>query len=145
MRLADDVWNTVRHALPISCVDLVVSDGARVLMVERRVFPRGWWFPGGRVLLGEPRVEAARRKLREECGLGAESLVELGTHDVIFAGEVPSEGVPHAITTLFLARPLPGPVLLDAQSERYQWRTPAAWLDELRHPFLRLGIELAAR
>ena len=146
MRLADDIWQTVRHALPIPCVDLVViGEAARVLMVERCIFPLGWWFPGGRVLLREARVEAARRKLREECGLHAVALEEWGTHDLVFDGEVPPEGAPHAITTMFRVRTETGPVVLDDQSARYDWRTPAEWLREITHPFLRGGLERAAR
>jgi ADP-ribose pyrophosphatase YjhB (NUDIX family) len=145
MRLPSDVWQTVRHALPIPCVDLVVSDEQRrVLMVERRVFPRGWWFPGGRVLVRERRSDAARRKLLEECGLTAETLEEWGTHDLIFDGEVPAEGAPHAITTLFHLRARPGAVVLDEQSAAFDWRTPESWLGEVQEPLLRHGLIRAA-
>jgi ADP-ribose pyrophosphatase YjhB (NUDIX family) len=145
MRLPDDVWRTVRHALPIPCVDLVVTDDEqRVLMVDRRIFPRGWWFPGGRVLVREARADAARRKLQEECGLVADSLEDWGTHDLIFDGDIPVEGAPHAITTMFHVRARPGAVVLDDQSAAFAWRTPDAWLADLTHPLLRHGLIRAA-
>jgi ADP-ribose pyrophosphatase YjhB (NUDIX family) len=147
MHLPSDVWRVVRHALPVPCVDLVVSDGGgRVLMVERKIFPTGWWFPGGRVYLRERREDAARRKLAEECGLQALALEDWGTHDLIFDGDVPEEGASHAITTLFGVRVAAGAtVALDAQSAAFDWRAPARWLDEIRHPLLRTGLQRAAR
>jgi ADP-ribose pyrophosphatase YjhB (NUDIX family) len=146
MHLPSDVWRVVRHALPIPCVDLVVSDGSgRVLLVERKIFPTGWWFPGGRVYVRETRSDAARRKLAEECGLEPLALDDWGTHDLIFDGEVPEEGAPHAITTLFHVRVAATVVTLDEQSAAFDWRPPARWLDEIRHPLLRAGLERAAR
>ncbi|MDB4964864.1 MAG: hypothetical protein JWN44_553 [Myxococcales bacterium] len=145
MRLPSDVWQTVRHAMPVPCVDLVVQGAdKRVLMVERKIFPRGWWFPGGRVLVRELRADAARRKLAEECGLEAETLEDWGTHDLIFDGEIPVEGAPHAITTLFHVRARAGAVTLDDQSAAFEWRAADAWLTELQHPLLRHGLIRAA-
>jgi ADP-ribose pyrophosphatase YjhB (NUDIX family) len=74
--------------MPIVCVDLMVIDTeGRLLLLRRRDEPvKGhWWFPGGRVHLGEARVESALRKLNEECGLCPDSCTaaELITADVI--------------------------------------------------------------
>ena len=146
MHLPPELWTTVRHAMPIPCVDLLVEDeDRRVLLIERRTFPVGWWFPGGRVLFGESRIDAVQRKLRQECGLEAVEIDEWWTYDLIFRGEVPADATPHAITTVFRVDVLSGPVRLDEHSSRFAWRTAAEWLTEVEHPMLRQGLHQAAR
>lgn len=133
-----ETWETVRRALPIACVDLLVRDDAgRVLLVKRRNDPaRGeWWFPGGRVLHGELRPAAAARKLREECRLELRELLEQGTHDLLL--ELDDGAVSHGVTTVYVARPLGDQVQLDDQSAAYAWQTPAEWLAGALHPFVR--------
>lgn len=53
-------------------VGTVVLDGDRVLLVKRGRPPAlgKWSVPGGLVDLGETTAEAARREVREECGIG---------------------------------------------------------------------------
>jgi colanic acid biosynthesis protein WcaH len=142
-RVPDELYAQVLASVPIACVDLVVRDAqGRVLLVRRTNEPaRGaWWFPGGRVLRGEQRVDAVGRKLAEECGLTASHVEEVGTHDMLFRaadGRVES----HAITTLFRVEARPGPVRLDAQSAAFEWRRPADWLREPGlHAFVRTGL-----
>jgi colanic acid biosynthesis protein WcaH len=133
MRIPDELYAQIQRSLPIACVDLLVTDAAgRVLMLRRRNPPaRGeWWFPGGRVLFGERRHEAALRKLREECGLDALSLRELVTCDVFVEGT-------HAVTTVFHVSVAATAVRLDDQSVAHEWRVPAGWLAEVSHEFLR--------
>lgn len=59
---------------PIVVVGVVVKRGHEVLLVRRLNEPsRGRWsLPGGMVELGETVREAARREVREECGLQVE-------------------------------------------------------------------------
>jgi ADP-ribose pyrophosphatase YjhB (NUDIX family) len=53
-------------------VGAVVLDGDRVLLVKRGGQPAEgkWSIPGGLVDLGETTEDAARREVREECGIG---------------------------------------------------------------------------
>ncbi len=104
MKLPDDLYREIVLNMPICCVDIGPLDTAgRVLLLRRREEPaRGaWWFPGGRVLRGETRLQAARRKLAEECGfspLDAEAhpmtprLTELGGFDVLFPATAEQPG-----------------------------------------------------
>lgn len=46
----------------------LVVDGERVLLVRHR-YGTAWHLPGGAVERGESLAEAARREVREECGL----------------------------------------------------------------------------
>jgi 8-oxo-dGTP diphosphatase len=56
---------------PICGVGVVVWKGDSVLLIQRGQPPRlgDWSLPGGAVELGETLREAARREVREECGI----------------------------------------------------------------------------
>lgn len=58
-------------AFPIPSVGIVVVKDGKVLLVQRGHEPgRGrWTIPGGVIEAGETVHEAARREMREECGL----------------------------------------------------------------------------
>ena len=89
---------------------------------------------------GEPRDKALRRKLREECGLAADSVTEVGTYDVILP--VPGEeGQKHGITTLYRVRVhRHGRMLLDHQSAAAEWRPSREWRKEALRPFVRKNL-----
>ncbi len=56
---------------PICGVGVVVRKGDSVLLIQRGREPRlgEWTVPGGAVELGESLRDAARREIREECGI----------------------------------------------------------------------------
>ena len=58
-------------ARPICAVGVVVCKDNSVLLIQRGNPPRrgDWSLPGGAVELGETLREAARREVREECGI----------------------------------------------------------------------------
>ncbi len=143
--IPEESYQQLCRSMPLACVDLlVVDEGGRVLLLMRTNQPaRGqWWFPGGRVFHLETRLQAALRKLREECGICATRADELGTYDVIL--ENPEHGVPHhGITTLFVIRvDAAASVTLDAQSAAHEWRTLDRWRQEPLHEFVRMGLSL---
>lgn len=61
-------------ARPICGVGVVVRKGDTMLLIQRGRAPRlgEWGLPGGAVELGEALREAARREMREECGIEIE-------------------------------------------------------------------------
>jgi len=65
--------------LPICGVGVVVRKGNAVLLIQRGNPPRrgDWGLPGGVVELGETLRDAARREVREECG------IEIGLGDLL--------------------------------------------------------------
>jgi len=129
--------------MPIPCVDLLVTDIAgNILLVKRGNEPaKGqWWFPGGRVYYKETRMDAAMRKLKEECNLDAKEIRELGTFDVILENTVTNSSV-HGITTLFFMKvDREDAFRLDYQSIDAQWRTPDDWCKEKLDPFVKEGL-----
>jgi ADP-ribose pyrophosphatase YjhB (NUDIX family) len=140
--IPSEFYRRILAVMPIVCVDLMVVDiEGRLLLLLRRDKPAQglWWFPGGRVHLGETRAESALRKLNEECGLVADqcTITELITADVILSDD--QEGLRHAVSTVFRIE-LSGtasPLRLDEHTAAAEWRFPAAWLCENLHPFVR--------
>ena len=139
MWISEELYSRILQVMPIPCVDLlVVGDADKVLLLLRKNEPAAdqWWFPGGRVLLGEERREAAIRKLKEECSLVSTQFQEIGTFDILF-NDGPKPCI-HSITTLFKLKVGPEPnIRLDHQSYEACWLTPREWLGRELHPFVR--------
>lgn len=139
MHIPENIYKQIVRLMPISCVDLLVQDeDGRILLIKRANEPaKGqWWFPGGRIHFLETREQAAKRKLKEECGLEALQVQEMGTYDVIL--DMPDDtNQSHGITTLFNITVMKqGDVVLDAQSLAYEWRTREKWFSTPLHPFI---------
>ncbi|HBZ82649.1 MULTISPECIES: NUDIX domain-containing protein [Brevibacillus] len=58
----------VRKPLTLG-VRLIVDDEQKGVLLIRHTYVSGWYLPGGGVEKGETFWNAARRELREECGL----------------------------------------------------------------------------
>jgi colanic acid biosynthesis protein WcaH len=132
MIIDEPLYRQILRVMPIPSVDLIVEDeNQRVLLAKRANEPaRGmWWFPGGRVHFLETRLLAAERKLKEECGLLPEKIIELGTFDVIVEKSDDPDAKFHGITTLFHVK-VSGRTnyTLDAQNSEADWRLPDEWL-----------------
>jgi 8-oxo-dGTP pyrophosphatase MutT (NUDIX family) len=67
------VWRP--HKDGVKC--LLTTDD-RVLLVRHTYGRRSWDLPGGAVKRGEPPIEAARREMEEELGLGSAPWFEMG-------------------------------------------------------------------
>ena len=72
--LPSAIYTEVVKSMPILCVDVALqaADGS-ILLVKRHAEPvKGvYWWPGGRMLMGETFAEAAIRKVKKEIGLNA--------------------------------------------------------------------------
>src|SRR5262245_19410251 len=89
--IPSDFYRRILAVMPIVCVDLMVIDvDGRLLLLQRRREPaKGhWWFPGGRVHLGETRAESASRKLNGVPQFPEPDLVGTGGRE-IFVHVVP--------------------------------------------------------
>jgi ADP-ribose pyrophosphatase YjhB (NUDIX family) len=84
-----------------------------------------WWVPGGRVLFGEKREDAAKRKLLEECNLKANDFKKIGNFEFFF--DIADKKY-HNIATLFEVTVDSSEVALDEQSSDYKWLKPEEWL-----------------
>jgi 8-oxo-dGTP diphosphatase len=138
MFVAEELYSQILQVMPIPCVDLLISDNAgNVLLLLRKNEPAAdqWWFPGGRVWFGEKREDAAKRKLKEECGLVATTFQEIGTFDLFF--NIGQDVRVHSITTLFRAHiARDNEIQIDHQSLKARWLSPHEWLKNKLHPFI---------
>jgi ADP-ribose pyrophosphatase YjhB (NUDIX family) len=140
MIIAKSLYQKIKSSVPISTVDLVVMDrDRRILLLKRNNLPAQgeWWFPGGRVHYHELRTEAARRKLKEECGIKISNIQEIGAFDIIFKDCRPSF---HVITTVFLITAKSTRLKLDSQSEVGEWKTYKEWEKTGIHSFVEQSI-----
>ena len=97
VKLDDEQYERAMLAFPVLCADVLPINRERkvVYLAPRNLRPkRGWWTLGGRVLRGEPFIEAARRKLKQEAGLEIEAarLMQIAFHRYVC---VDREQVPH--------------------------------------------------
>lgn len=130
---------------PRVCVDIIIKDsGGRVLLLKRKNEPAAgqWWFPGGRIHIGETRLDAAKRKLREECGVDAMDMNEIGSFDLFFdVGNVQC----HDVTIVFkMELPVGTPIVTDHQSTDYRWFGRDECCDMILHPYIVHNIEMTA-
>lgn len=148
MYIESDLYREIQRVIPIPCVDLIiVNSQGEVLLAKRTNEPAQgeWWFPGGRVHYLETRFDAAKRKLKEECGFEAGQLDELGTFDVVVE-RLDNGSKSHAITTAFVVRVFSETTItLDDQNSDAEWCMPGDWLNMWLNPFVRQVLEIFTR
>lgn len=127
--IPDHEYMLMLEKLPICCVDVVVMQKNKFLMVHRK---EGgiWWVPGGRVRKNESFWDTASRKVQQEVGLKVTVDKKLGSYEWIPSVDGKIEGRlysqlmsgMHAITTGFLCTVVGNPIVsLDYTSIGYEW------------------------
>ena len=107
--------------MPVLCVDLLIRNGRKVLLVKRNREPLMglWWVRGGRVLKGESAIDAAKRKAQSEVGLHIEPRF-VGIYEGKF--EMGHHGVPvHTVSLVYEAKAPRSRISLDGQSDAWMW------------------------
>lgn len=97
-----------------ACVAVVIRNGGKILMVERRD-GNGLGLPGGHIKQGEKAEDAARREVQEETGLNLEITGLLGT----LSGKRPGIWV-HAVDIIYEGRVIEGS-LRDSGEGHARW------------------------
>ena len=142
MFIEQSLYEEIIKIFPRTCVDIMVIDEqGRVLLMFRNNEPaRGqWWFPGGRIYFGETRLQAAQRKIKEECGLDVTELVEISTFDLFFSSD---QMTCHDVTILFKMKVFSySEIKTDNQSKEYGWFKPEACRDLKLHSYILTSIE----
>ena len=130
-------YERIIRIFPRVCVDILLVDtNGRVLLLKRSNQPAigKWWFPGGRVHIGETRLQAAHRKLKEECALPVGELTELGSFDLFFEIE---QTTYHDVTILFRMQVTSGTkIVTDAEASSFGWFYPGQCRDLALDPYV---------
>ena len=125
MILSDAEYKRIMEIMPVVCIDcLVQNEQGEFLLVKRNNEPlKGkYWVPGGRLLRNERLEDAVNRKMRQELGVSVEIVRNLGFYEEFFEKTAQNaEGGFHAISFLYLVRPLAGEITLDDQSAEWGW------------------------
>lgn len=104
MVIEDELYQQIVKSIPILCVDILVSIDKKFLLIKRNQNPlKGeWWVPGGRVLIGENCIDAAKRKLLEELNYHSDNLNIYGVYEDCF--EESSFGIHkyHTVSIVYL-------------------------------------------
>lgn len=143
MWIEKEEYNKIKKSFPIPCVDLIVMNpNNQILMLMRQNEPaKGqWWFPGGRVMFGESRKDAAIRKLKEECGIENNAPQEWKTFD-IFLEDKEENYMSHGISSFFIFHVDSKSIMLDNQSSQYEWNGKLEWLNKLNNTFIKNIID----
>ena len=109
------VYDYPRPSVTVDVAIVTLHKRPRVLLIRRKhdPFAGTWALPGGFIDMNETLEDSARRELREETGVEAAELIQLGTY-----GDPGRDPRGRTITVAYLARVKPRqlkPVAADAQ------------------------------
>lgn len=133
-------YKMILEEMPIVCIDsVIVNASGEYLLVKRNNQPlKGeYWLPGGRLMKNETLREAVKRKMNQELGIDVEIEKLLGFFETVFKKTtVDVVGGFHAVSFVFLLKPLQEKIVLDNQSSNWKWfKELPKKLIELLQPF----------
>ena len=136
--IPQETYDTIIESIPICCVDVVIVNNGKFLLVKRTDEPakNQWWLPGGRVIKGETLKRCAHRKALDEVGLNCYVGPIVHTDETIF-DTGPSNISIHSINVCFLLYPKNNcnDVKLDRHSTLYRWDNGET-LEFEAHPYV---------
>jgi colanic acid biosynthesis protein WcaH len=138
------VYKKIIELVPILCVDLIIRNNGKILLVKRKNKPLigKYWIPGGRVLKNELLIDAVKRKCKNECGLICKEAKEIGTYDYI-GKDAPFSGIKsgiHTLSVVFEIKKFTGEVNIDNNHLEYLWGKIEDCPKELKAILNRLNI-----
>jgi len=138
MFLEQKIYNQIKRQFPIVAVELlIINSDNNVLMLKRSNEPAkdSWWIPGGRILFGESKMDAAKRLLKDECGINLLDIKEFTTVDYLVNNSTENYSQ-HIMSSVYQIKVSGFNIKIDNQSSEYSWRTPSEWLKYVNHDFL---------
>jgi colanic acid biosynthesis protein WcaH len=126
--IPEELYIQIMENVPILCVDLIVKNKGKILLVKRKNKPlKGhYWLPGGRVNKNEKLASAAKRKCLEECGIKVGKVKELGTYEYIGKDAIFDKvktGI-HTTSVVFEIKSPRQEIKVDKNHEDYIWVKP---------------------
>ena len=129
-----ELYSQMHQLLPIACLDLVIIQSGKVLLVKRNKEPaKGqFWLPGGRIFRNETFDDAAKRIALGETGLQINNIKTLGADNIIFDTDPFGHGKgTHTITCVVKCIPATPDVHVDQNHDDFFWWDPRMHHEEL--------------
>jgi colanic acid biosynthesis protein WcaH len=118
-------YRSIVDKMPIVCIDaVIINNKNQYLLVRRNNEPlKGeYWVPGGRLLKNETLDEGAVRIVRQELGIDAHIVMQLGVYEDFFEkNPLNVESGLHTISIIYLMIANDEEVQLDGQSGDWGW------------------------
>jgi 8-oxo-dGTP pyrophosphatase MutT (NUDIX family) len=139
-------WHNPAAPLPNSLVpasNLLVTNAAGEILLQRRRDTGQWALPGGKQELGETPSQCAVRECEEETGVHAEVTGLLGVYsDPAHLVEYTSDGeVRQEYEVTFIGRPIGGQPTANAEASAVAWVSPADLPHYDIHPTMRRQLD----
>lgn len=141
--IPQEIYRIVHQFTVIACVDTVIVNDGRVLLLRRLKDPAkgDLWFPGGRLWKDEGFAAAARRLVKEETKLQVEMKTVLGVDNLILSGDPFGHGKgTHCVAVVVRCSITGGELTLDANHSGHIWSDGS---EEELHPYLQTHIKKA--
>lgn len=140
--LSREAYAQAHQSLPIACHDVLIEYQGGILLIVRDNFPvkDALWMMGGRINRGMPVLESLKRKVKEECGLEMDNIVELGTARTLFDTDPFGHGQGTDTVNWVYFSKGSGDIKLDALHKKQTIVKPADYTNEFRnslHPYVR--------
>jgi len=125
-KIPDKLYFKILENMPICCVDLIIAQDSKVLLVKRANEPEKnlWGLVGGRIFKKESLLNAAKRKAVEEIGVEidvgkmvciSETIFNTGSYKNLKTGV-------HTMNITFLAKlKNPKSIKIDKSILEYKW------------------------
>jgi len=137
--IPQEKYNEIKKIFPLNAVELIVrnhQDEILILKRENEPAKDQWWIPGGRVLMTEARLDAAKRLLKNECNVLSDDFRKLGMFEYTVKNK--SENYyQHIISSVYEVKITASNILLDSQSSEYRWVHISEWQKYMQHDFLK--------
>ena len=106
--IPSELYDQIAKCMPIVSVEAVIVMDDSLLFLRRNNQPaKGeWWFPGGRIHIGESLEQALHREIKEETGLEIISYKFINVYSRVFPER-------HDITIAYLCKCKEDKIILD--------------------------------
>lgn len=142
--IQEDLFKQIVENMPISCVDLIILNKGKVLLIYRKDSPakNQWWTPSGRQKKKEKIEQTVIRKAKEEVGLDVSIKKFVGVYDYIF--EEPRyqemQSGDHGVTHVYIVG------LKDSEQKATldQTSTDFKWIDKIEeglHKYIKQSLK----
>ncbi len=152
--LSRAVYTQAHQSLPIACHDVFIEYRRGILLIVRDNLPAKniLWMIGGRIQRGMSILESLKQKVKEECGLEINNIVELGTARTLFQTDPFGHGKgTDTVNWVYFARGR-GNIKLDTLHKKPMIVKPADYTPQFRkslHPYVKdfmdKGMEMVGK